>query len=57
MIWNQWAHTDREIIGNKPDMIIENKKEKTCLLIDMAIPADRNVQKEAEKKLHTTVYV
>ena len=33
-------------------MIIKNKKEKTCTLIDVAIPADRNVaQKEAEKKL------
>jgi hypothetical protein len=33
-------------------IIIKNKKEKTCTLIDVAIPADRNVvQKEAEKKL------
>ena len=39
------------IIANRPD-IIKNKKEKTCTLIDVAIPADRNVvQKEAEKKL------
>jgi len=34
------------------DIIINNKKEKTCTLMDVAIPADRNVvQKEAEKKL------
>jgi hypothetical protein len=33
-------------------IIIINKKEKTCTLIDVAIPADRNVvQKEAENKL------
>ena len=33
-------------------MMMINKKEKTCTLIDVAIPADRNVmQKEAEKKL------
>jgi len=58
MIWNQWAHTDRELIANRPDIIIENKKEKTCVLINVAIPADRNVvQKEAEKKLNTRVYV
>jgi hypothetical protein len=38
--------------NNKPDIKIKNKKEKTCTLIDVAIPADRNVvQKEAEKKL------
>jgi len=30
-------------------IIIKNQKEKTCTLIDVAIPADRNVvQKEAE---------
>ena len=34
------------------DIIIKNKKEKTCTLIVVAIPADRTVvQKEAEKKL------
>jgi hypothetical protein len=44
--------TDREVTANKPDMIGKNNKEKTCILIDVAIPADRNVtQKEAEKKL------
>jgi hypothetical protein len=33
-------------------IIIIIKKEKTCTLIDVAIPADRNVvQKKAEKKL------
>jgi len=45
-------HRDREVTANRPDIIIENKKEKTCTLIDVAIPADRNVvQKEAETKL------
>jgi hypothetical protein len=35
----------------RPD-IIKNMKDKICLLIDVAIPSDRNViQKESEKKL------
>ena len=52
MFWNQAVHTDREVTANRPDIIIQNKKEKTCTSIDVAIPADRNaVQKEAEKKL------
>ena len=43
---------DREVTSTRPDIIIKNKKQKTCTLIDVAIPADRNVmQKEAEKKL------
>jgi hypothetical protein len=46
------VHTGREVTVNRPDIIIKSKKEKTCVLIDVAIPADRNVtQKEAEKKL------
>jgi len=45
-------YTDRELTANRPDIIIKIKKQKTCTLIDVAIPADRNVvQKEAEKKL------
>ena len=52
MLWNQAVHTDREVAIKRPDIIIKNKKETTCTLIDVAIPADRNVvQKEAEKKL------
>ena len=40
------------VTANRPYIIIKNKKEKTCTLIDVAIPADGNVvQKEAEKKL------
>ena len=38
--------------ANRPDIIIKKKREKTRTLIDVAIPAHRNVvQKEAEKKL------
>jgi hypothetical protein len=52
VLWNQAVHTDREVTVNRTDIIIKNQKEKTCTLIDVAIPADRNVvQKEVEKKL------
>ena len=52
MLWDQEVHTDTEVTANRPDIKIKNKKEKTCTLIDVAIPADRNVvQKEAENKL------
>ena len=52
VLWNQAVHRDGEVTANRPDIIIKNKKEKTCKLIDVAIPADRNVvQQEVEKKL------
>jgi hypothetical protein len=42
----------REVLANRSDIIVKNKKDRTCLLVDVAIPSDRNViQKEAEKKL------
>jgi hypothetical protein len=45
-------HVPKLMSLKKPDIIIKNKKEKTCILIDVAIPADRNVmQNGAEKKL------
>jgi hypothetical protein len=52
VLWNQGVHTETEVMANRPDVTIKNKKEKTCILIDVAIPADRNImQKEVEKKL------
>jgi hypothetical protein len=52
VLWNQGVQTDREVLENRPDRIIKNKKDKICLLIDVTIPSDRNViQKESEKKL------
>jgi hypothetical protein len=42
----------KQVVANRPDITIKNKPDKICLLIDTAIPSDRNViQKEAEKKL------
>jgi len=52
VLWNQAVHPDREVTANRPDIITKNKKGKSCTLIDVAIPADRNVvQREAENKL------
>jgi hypothetical protein len=50
VLWNQAVHTDREVTANRPDIIIKNPKEKTCTLIDVAIPADRNVVQKKRKR-------
>jgi hypothetical protein len=51
-LWNQGIQTDKEVLENRPDIIIKSEKDKICLLIDVAIPSDRNVvKKESEKKL------
>ena len=52
ILWNQQAQTDRTIHSNKPDIIIGDNEKRTYILIDVAIPGDRNViKKEAEKIL------
>jgi hypothetical protein len=51
VLWNQAVHPDREVTATRPEIIINNKKETTCTLLDVAMPADRYVvQKEAENK-------
>jgi hypothetical protein len=43
---------DREVLANRPHILIKNKKNRIWLLIDVIVPSDRNViQKEAENKL------
>jgi len=52
ILWNQQVQTDRTITNNKPDIIICDNENGTCMLIDVAISGDRNViKKEAEKIL------
>jgi hypothetical protein len=46
------VQTDRTVPSNKPDVIIRDNEKRTCILIDVAIPGNRNViKKEAEKIL------
>ena len=35
ILWDTPSHTDRTIVANWPDIVLKNKKDKTCLLIDM----------------------
>jgi hypothetical protein len=37
------VQTDRTIPSNKPDITMRDDKQGTCMLIDVAIPGDRNV--------------
>jgi hypothetical protein len=49
-LWNQAVHTAREVTANSLDVIIKNKKEETCTLIDVAIHTDRNVLQNGSGK-------
>jgi hypothetical protein len=51
ILWNQQVQTDRTIPNNKPDIMIRDNENRTCLLIDVAIPEDRNVIKTKAEKI------
>ena len=50
MLCNHGLPTDREVAANRPDILIENKKKKACMLVDVAMPADRNITITAVEK-------
>jgi len=50
-MWNQQVQTDRTIPNNKPDIIIREYEKGICMLIDVAIPGDRNVIKKENEKI------
>ena len=51
ILWNQQVQTDRTIPIKKPDIIIQDTEKRTRMLIDVAIPGDRNVIKKEAKKI------
>ena len=52
ILWDMPIHTDRTIAGKRPDIVLKNKKDKTCLLIDMIIPHDTNTSVKTTEKLN-----
>ena len=51
ILWDFPIRTDRAIQANRPDIVIRQKQNKTCQLIDiMSVPSDSNISaKEFEK--------
>ena len=51
LLWDFDIHTDHLISARRPDLIIINKKERICKIVDFAVPADHRIKlKESEKK-------
>ena len=50
-LWDMPIHTDRTIAANRLDIVLKNKRDKTCLLIDMTIPLDTNTSFKTAEKL------
>ena len=52
LLWDFPIRTNRTIQANRPDIIVKDFKEKTCLLIDMSIPTDQNIPAKEFDKLN-----
>ena len=51
IMWDFAIQTDRTIKANRPDIVVRDKKLKTVLIIDVAIPTDRNTSVKTFEKL------
>ena len=50
LLWDFEIKTDHLILTRRPVLIIINKKERTCRIVDFAVPVDHRVKlKESEK--------
>ena len=50
ILWDFPIRTDRRIQANRPDIVIKQKQNKTCQVINMSVPSDSNISaKEFEK--------
>jgi hypothetical protein len=57
ILWDMSIQIDKQIKANKPDIVIRNKTAKECILIDMAIPSERNIFVKVTEKLSKYKYL
>ena len=51
ILWDVMIQCDREIKARKPDIVVVNKNEESCAIIDIAIPGDIRVSQKEKKKI------
>ena len=50
ILWDVMIQCDKETKARKPDIVVVNKNERSCAIIDIAIPGEiRVTEKEKEK--------
>ena len=55
ILWDAMIQCDREIKVRKPDIVVVNKNERSCAIIDIAISRDIELVKKRRKKLRYTM--
>ena len=55
ILWDVMIQCDRDIKARKPGIVVVNKNERSCAIIDTPIPGDTRVsekEKEKNEKYH-----
>ncbi|XP_044757776.1 uncharacterized protein LOC123315935 [Coccinella septempunctata] len=51
LYWDTTMVTDRPVANNRPDIVLLNKREKSCVIIDITVPSDDNISRAYTEKL------
>ena len=51
ILWDVMIQCYREIKARKPNIVVVNKNEKSCAIIDIAIPGDIRVSKKEKENI------
>ena len=55
ILWDFTVQTDRKIDANRPDIIIKNHEERTCIMMGVAVTSDQNISLKEFQKLSKTL--
>ena len=51
LLWDFSIQTDKVIRARRPDIVIVKQKDKECMIIDVAVPADSRTWSKEEEKI------
>ena len=51
LMWDCNIQTDHDIKARRPDMVVVNKREQTCQIIDVTNPVDTAVREKEKEKI------
>ena len=51
LLWDFPIQTDHRLEHNRPDIVFENKKDRSCLLIDISCPFDTRIERKEKEKI------
>ena len=51
ILWDFIIQIDKNLLHNRPDIVLINYKEQTGLIIDIAVPRDQSIQDKELKEI------